>query len=65
MKPYQKYSPINRPVLSHMPWWQVDVQSLPPYAWCEKCGAEVYVPYARFCPRCTRPGNENTYIYFI
>ena len=54
MKPYQNYSPINRPVLLWMPWWRVDLQALPPYAWCRQCGAEVYDPREELCDRCKR-----------
>ncbi len=52
MKRYQIYSPIKRPVLQRMPWWQVDLQALPPYSWCDLCGAEVYAADACLCQRC-------------
>jgi len=55
MQAYQKNCPINRPVLAHPPWWQVDIQSLPPRYWCERCGAEVYAPMQTLCPGCIRP----------
>ena len=52
MKPYHRNSPINRPVLHRWPWWQTDIQALPPYSWCARCGGEVYSPTAVCCLRC-------------
>ena len=63
MQAYQTNRPINRPILRHAPWWQVDEQSLPPYLWCECCGAEVYDPVENRCIIClsTHPEKESIY----
>lgn len=53
-RPYQKNSPINRTILLHLPFGMTDFQGLPPYSWCERCGAEVYRPGHRLCARCHR-----------
>lgn len=51
MKKYQNNRPINRPVLLVHPWWQTDLQALPPWGWCPRCGAEIYA-VATVCNRC-------------
>ena len=49
-----------RPVLGRRPWGAVDVQALPPRAWCGCCGAEVYEVGQELCSRCrTELGMEN------
>lgn len=40
------------PVLLRRPWGLVDIQSLPPWAWCEKCGREVYRVGESLCETC-------------
>ena len=57
MKKYQKIRPINRPVLWMRPWWQVDLQALPPRDWCPFCGAEIYTA-ANVCNRCKTEKEE-------
>jgi len=49
--------PINRPVLWVYPWWQTDLQALPPWGWCPHCGAELYVP-ATACSRCRKENRK-------
>ena len=56
MQAYQTNRPINRPVLTHLPWWPTDLQALPPRGWCPRCGAEIYAPTAKTCPRCKDSG---------
>jgi hypothetical protein len=58
MKPCHTNRPILRPVLVFWPWWQVDVQLLPPYSWCPGCGAEVYDPAEIYCPGCRPAATE-------
>lgn len=57
MKRYQKNRPINRPVLWAYPWWQTDLQALPPRGWCPRCGAEIYTA-AHLCNRCKNEKEE-------
>lgn len=52
--PYQRNCPINRTVIHRIPLGLVDFQGLPPYGWCEKCGAEVYRPVQTLCFRCRK-----------
>lgn len=40
------------PVLVRRPWGLVDTQALPPWAWCEKCGREVYRRGEVLCEAC-------------
>ena len=41
-----------RPVLIRKPWGIVDIQALPPYNWCSRCGKEVYERGRDFCLEC-------------
>ena len=49
---YQKFRDIKRTVFRGVVWWPVDLQALPPWGWCEECGAEVYRSGKRLCRRC-------------
>lgn len=49
---YQKIGTIRRTVLRRWPVGLVDVQSLPPWGWCPRCGGEVYRRGAEVCGRC-------------
>ena len=49
---YQKIGGINRTVFRGVAWWLCDRQALPPWGWCQECGAEVYAPGERLCRRC-------------
>lgn len=45
-----------RPVLLRRPLGRMDIQALPPYAWCQRCGGEVYEPGKDLCGGCERDG---------
>ena len=49
---YVRIGTIKRTVLLRRPWWPVDEQALPPFAWCDQCGAEVYAAGQRRCRKC-------------
>ena len=49
---YQADGTKNRTVLVFRPWWPVDEQALPPFGWCQMCGAEVYERGEGVCRRC-------------
>ncbi len=53
---YQADGTKNRTVLVFRPWWPVDEQALPPFCWCEMCGAEVYERGSVVCRRCREEG---------
>ncbi len=44
------------PVMLRRPWGRVDVQALPPYAWCSRCGREVYRAGMELCGECGHYG---------
>lgn len=41
-----------RPVLLRRPLGRVDIQALPPTAWCRRCGREVYGLGKDLCGEC-------------
>lgn len=45
---YQKKREIKRTVFRGVVLWPTDLQALPPWGWCDRCGAEVYTPVMRF-----------------
>lgn len=44
------------PVMLRRPWGRVDAQALPPYAWCSRCGREVYRAGMELCGECGHYG---------
>lgn len=53
---YQEKRPICRtvfrPVLTKIPSLLEDLQGLPPWNWCDRCGGEVYDPEKTICKTC-------------
>ena len=56
---YEKIGVISwtiRPVLLRRPLGRHDLQALPPYSWCDRCGREVYGPGENLCGECGHYG---------
>ena len=51
---YQKKREIKRTVFRGVVLWPEDLQALPPWGWCVRCGAEVYRPGKECCRRCEK-----------
>ena len=62
MQEYQQFGTIKRTVSRPTyqgPLWG-DIQGLPPRAWCDRCGAEVYRAGEGLCRRCKGDENKGT-----
>ena len=51
---YQKKREIKRTVFRGVVLWPEELQALPPWGWCDRCGAEVYTPGDALCRRCKK-----------